>query len=112
MSPGIDRAAAAPMNQPNKLKPAASRSTAHRPGRTQPDIRPQLADPSLGELKAQHRELHLCFRCTHHMVCGMANSLDANLLVTIASCLAFDPEDSEPSDAVCELLPIEPLPST
>lgn len=69
-------------------------------------------EPSLGELKAQRRELHLCFRCTHHAVCGMAKALDANLLVTIATCLAFEPDDSDGSHDVCELLPIEPLPST
>jgi hypothetical protein len=73
---------------------------------------PQPAEPSLGELKARHRELHLCLRCTHHVVCGMAKALDPNLLVTIVTCLAFEPDDSDGSPAVCELLPVEPLPST
>jgi hypothetical protein len=52
--------------------------------------RPRADEPSLGELKARHREDHLCLRCNHHMVCGMAKSLDPNLLVTIASCLGFE----------------------
>lgn len=52
--------------------------------------RPRASEPSLGELKAQHREGHLCLRCNHHLVCGMAKSLDPNLLVTIASCLGFE----------------------
>jgi hypothetical protein len=47
--------------------------------------------PSLGELKARHREEHLCFKCDHHVVCGMARALDPNLLVTITHCLAFEP---------------------
>lgn len=85
------------------------------------DLRGALADdvvaptpreePSLGELKARRRELHLCFRCTHHMVCGMAKALDTNLLVTIATCLAFEPDDSDGADGsadVRELLPPEP----
>lgn len=46
------------------------------------------------------------------MVCGMAKALDTNLLVTIVTCLAFEPEGSEDSNDVCELLPVEPLPST
>jgi hypothetical protein len=25
----------------------------------------------LGELKARHREEHLCLKCDHHLVCGM-----------------------------------------
>lgn len=49
-----------------------------------------LQEPSLGELKARHREEHLCLKCNHHMVCGMAKSLDPNLLVTISSCLGFE----------------------
>ena len=51
----------------------------------------------LGELKARHREEHLCMKCEHHMVCGMAKALDPNLLVTITSCLGFEPAD--PDDA-------------
>lgn len=53
----------------------------------------------LGELKARHREEHLCLRCQHHVVCGMARALDPNLLVTISSCLAFEPaEPDEPTE--------------
>jgi len=78
----------------------------------QGDVRSQPDEPSLGEIKARHRELHLCLRCTHHMVCGMAKALDANLLVTIVTCLAFEPDDSDGSNDVCELLPLEPLPGT
>jgi hypothetical protein len=52
---------------------------------------PQAREPSLGELKARHREEHLCLKCGHHLVCGMAKALDPNLLVTIASCLGFEP---------------------
>ncbi len=51
--------------------------------------------PSLGELRAQWRERHLCLRCDHHLVCKMASALDANLLVAIAQCLAFQPVDEE-----------------
>ena len=58
---------------------------------------------SLGELKARHREEHLCFRCEHHVVCGMARALDPNLLVTISNCLAFEsaeaPESKEDEEA-------------
>ena len=90
-------------------------------GASEPPARSMLAqggdcsqpdEPSLGELKARHRELHLCLRCTHHMVCGMAKALDANLLVTIVTCLAFEPEGSEDANDMCELLPVEPLPTT
>lgn len=68
---------------------------------------PSQGEPSLGELKARHREEHLCLRCQHHLVCGMAKALDPNLLVTIASCLGFDPTAED--DSVCELTPLEPL---
>ncbi len=54
----------------------------------------------LGELKACHREQHLCLKCEHHLVCGMAKALDPNLLVTIASCLGFEP--AEPDDTAEE----------
>ena len=58
---------------------------------------------SLGELKARHREEHLCLRCEHHLVCGMAKALDPNLLVTITHCLAFEsaeaPESQEGEEA-------------
>jgi len=68
------------------------------------------SEPSLGELKARHREEHLCLRCQHHLVCGMARALDPNLLVAISSCLGFDPAAED--DSVCELTPIEPLATT
>jgi hypothetical protein len=85
--------------------PVRRRERAQSDARLQPDV------PSLGELKAQHREQHLCFRCNHHMVCGMAKALDPNLLVAIASCLAFEPEGfAEPND-VRERLPVESLPA-
>jgi hypothetical protein len=71
----------------------------------------QAQRPSLGELRARHREEHLCLRCNHHMVCGMAKALDPNLLVTIASCLGFEPDVCD-ADSVCELTPVEPLTTT
>jgi len=61
---------------------------APRPAAEEPS---QAREPSLGELKARHREEHLCLKCGHHLVCGMAKALDPNLLVTIASCLGFEP---------------------
>lgn len=71
---------------------------------------PQGEGPSLGELKARHREEHLCLKCSHHLVCGMAKALDPNLLVTITSCLGFEPDACDATDGVCELTPIEALP--
>ena len=65
--------------------------------------------PSLGELKALHHEEHLCLKCNHHFVCGMAQSIDPNLLVTVTSCLGFEPDGRDDTDGVCELTPIEPL---
>ena len=50
-----------------------------------------LDELPLGEIKARHRETHICLRCGHHLVCGMAKALDPNLLVAIARCLAFEP---------------------
>ncbi len=50
-----------------------------------------LDEMPLGEMKALHRETHLCLRCNHNLVCGMAKALDPNLLVAIARCLAFEP---------------------
>lgn len=55
---------------------------------------------SLGELKARHREEHLCFRCAHYVVCGMAKALDPNLLVTITHCLAFEPAEAQENEEV------------
>lgn len=64
------------------------------------ETRPAALDElPLGELKARHREQHLCLKCDHHMVCGMAKALDPNLLVTITSCLGFEPADpDDPED--------------
>lgn len=45
---------------------------------------------SIGELRAEWREQHLCLRCTHHAVCKMAGALDPNFLVVISRCLAFE----------------------
>lgn len=64
--------------------------------------------PSLGELKARHREDHLCNKCNHHVVCAMAKALDPDLLVTISSCLAFDSSEPDAS-RICELMPIEAM---
>jgi len=49
----------------------------------------------LGELKAIHREQHICPRCEHFMVCKVVAALDPNLLVTITRCLAFAPVGGE-----------------
>lgn len=54
-----------------------------------------LDELPLGELKARHREEHLCLKCDHHLVCGMAKALDPNLLVTITSCLGFEPAEGQ-----------------
>jgi hypothetical protein len=112
VSHATDSDSAAPTSHSNDLVATNPESAALRRRRPQHEVQPELGQPSLGELKARHREGHLCFRCVHHVVCGMAKSLDLNLLVTIASCLAFEPEDSDDSSDVCELLPIEPLPGT
>jgi len=58
-----------------------------------------LDELPLGELKARHREQHLCLKCDHHLVCGMAKALDPNLLVTITSCLGFQPASDADEDA-------------
>ena len=50
-----------------------------------------LDELPLGEMKARHRETHICLRCSHNLVCGMAKALDSNLLTTISGCLAFEP---------------------
>ena len=49
----------------------------------------------LGELKARHREEHICPRCDHFAVCRVAAVLDPNLLVTISRCLAFEADDGD-----------------
>ncbi len=51
---------------------------------------------SLGEMRAEWREQHLCLRCSHHVVCKMANALDPNFLVVISQCLAFEPAEPQP----------------
>lgn len=61
------------------------------------DQRP-LDELPLGELKARHREEHLCLKCDHHLVCGMAKALDPNLLVTISNCLGFEPVEPAERD--------------
>ena len=78
------------MNQAADLLTTGRASAAPRPESVGYPNRPRAGEPSLGELKARHREEHLCLKCNHHMVCGMAKSLDPNLLVTIASCLGFE----------------------
>ena len=50
---------------------------------------------SLGEMRAEWREQHLCLRCGHHAVCKMANALDPNFLVVISRCLAFEPAEPD-----------------
>ncbi len=54
---------------------------------------PALDELPIGELRARHREEHLCLKCGHHVVCRMAAVLDPNLLVTVTRCLAFEPSD-------------------
>lgn len=108
----FELAAAGATSEPGLLGPDASTMPLRRLGRSHADDRSYGGERTLGEIKARHRELHLCFRCSHHMVCGMAKALDANLLVTIATCLAFESDEGEGGGAVCELLPLEPLPST
>jgi hypothetical protein len=63
--------------------------------------------PSLGELKARHREDHLCFRCTHQRVCRMAHAIEPALMVTVSGCLGFEAAQTEEA---CELTLIEPMP--
>jgi hypothetical protein len=53
---------------------------------------------SMGELRAEWREQHLCLRCSHHAVCKMASGLDANFLVVISRCLAFEPAEADAPD--------------
>ena len=62
----------------------------------------------LGEMKARHREEHLCLKCDHHLVCGMAKALDPNLLVTISSCLGFQPAEARPGGEACRLTTVVP----
>jgi len=69
----------------------------------------QLDGPSGRELRSHHRDEHLCLKCEHHLVCGMARALDPNLLVTISKCLGFKPAAFDET-GICELMPIEPLP--
>jgi len=76
--------------------------------RSSPSDTSQRDEPSLGELRSRHRDEHLCLKCEHHLVCGMAQSLDPNLLVTVAACLGFKPAALDET-GICELMPIEPL---
>lgn len=55
---------------------------------------PITTSASLGEMRAEWRERHLCLRCGHHAICKMASALDPNFLVVISQCLAF--EQAEP----------------
>ncbi len=50
---------------------------------------------TLGEMRAEWRERHLCLRCSHHAVCKMASALDPNFLVVISQCLAFEPAEPD-----------------
>jgi len=58
------------------------------------DREPIVLPISVGEMRAQWREQHLCLRCSHHAVCKMAGALDPNFLVVISQCLAFEPADA------------------
>ena len=49
----------------------------------------------LGELKAIHREQHICPRCEHFMVCKVSAALDLHLLIVVSSCLAFKPAEGD-----------------
>jgi len=69
--------------------------------------RATISRTSLRQLKARHHDDHLCLRCGHHLVCGMARGLDPNLLVTITNCLGFEP--AERDTRICELMPIEAM---
>jgi hypothetical protein len=64
--------------------------------------------PSFSELKARHRDEHLCLGCAHHQVCGMARALDPVLLVTITSCLGFEPAEPVEAPVLCELVSLDP----
>jgi hypothetical protein len=57
------------------------------------DREPIVPPISLGEMRANWREQHICLRCGHHAVCKMAGALDPNLLVVISQCLAFEPAE-------------------
>jgi hypothetical protein len=57
------------------------------------DREPIVLPISIGEMRAQWREQHLCLRCRHHAVCKMAGALDPNFLVVISQCLAFEPAE-------------------
>lgn len=51
---------------------------------------------SMGELRAEWREQHICLRCGHHAVCKMEAALDPNFLVVISRCLAFESAEDGP----------------
>ena len=48
---------------------------------------------SVGELKAIQRENHLCFECSHAVVCKIATAIEPHLLVIIRQCLAFESDE-------------------
>lgn len=50
----------------------------------------QSSLPQRDELRIRWSTTHLCLKCHHHFVCRMNLSLDANLLVAISQCLAFE----------------------
>lgn len=53
-----------------------------------------LAEPmSLGEVKARHREQHLCLRCIHQAVCKVVAATDPQMLVIIRQCMMFEPDE-------------------
>ncbi len=56
---------------------------------------PIVTPISLGEMRANWRERHICLRCSHHAVCKMAGALDPNFLVVISQCLAFEPAEPD-----------------
>ena len=56
----------------------------------------QSEEISVGEMKAIQRENHLCFGCSHAVVCKIAAAIDPELLVIIQQCLAFESENEMP----------------
>ena len=46
---------------------------------------------TLGEQKARHREENLCGQCANHVVCVVARSTPAELMVVVSRCLSFIP---------------------
>jgi hypothetical protein len=56
---------------------------------------PIVPPVSIGEMRAQWRERHICLRCSHYAVCKMAGALDPNFFVAISQCLAFEPAEPD-----------------